>query len=77
MTHRLPQELVLHTEDTLGTPVDVAFGIVTDAKGRQRMALTIGEDGPTAVLNYDDGTGPNLLPIARRTLATLIRNGTP
>lgn len=76
MTHRLPHGLTLHTLDTVGNPLDVSLGIVTDMQGRQRMALTVGEDGPTALLNYDDGTGPNILPFAHRTLADLIRNST-
>lgn len=77
MTQVFPHELTLHTTDSLGRDIDLKFGFVTDVQGKRRMAVTIGENGPSAMLNFDDGTGPNLLPIARRTLAELIRTGTP
>lgn len=73
---RLPHQQILSTTDTVGQPLDVILGIVIDNDGRRRMSITIGDDGPTALLVCADGTGPDLLPIAHRVHNEL-RNTTP
>lgn len=76
MNDRLPQGVTIHTTDALGEPLDITLGIVHDLDGKSRLGLCVGESA-TAMLNYDDGTGPNILPLTRRKLAQLIREGTP
>ena len=67
--------------DSAGKQIEVSVGLTRDAEGHLRMALAVGDvrdpehSGPTAMLGFDDGTGPELIKLLRLTLADLIKHG--
>lgn len=73
-------ERTVRAIDTTGKPLDVTVGVTTDHRGLLRMAVGIGdvrqpESGPTALLGFDDGTGPSFIALCRQMLADMIKRG--